>query len=273
MGKKGVWSAASSISLGVLLCISATVNAADASLTPIPSSDILIGEQGCLTTIFSNTGTPGYGPYFNITLSEKISLDSVSIIGIDLPFTPIGIIDGITPVLDPISGIEIIANPVANVYQVIPPIGSVVENGPTLELEVCGTLQNNLLAGELQEIRITPGFKFGDTPTGENGPIYDPLDTQPGFINPVILKQDKTNTAPDSERPPGPSFPFDYHLSVNIAAGVVIDNIDMVDVLDPALQWVGTPIQVNVPGGTNCTLDSSPNLPPASGGAITLSCD
>ncbi len=259
--------------LSTFLLTPAPVNAADASLTPIPSGDVLIGEQGCITTTFSNTGTPGFGPYFNITLSEKISLDSVSIIGIDLPFNQVGVIDGVTPVFDPISGIEIIANPVANVYQVVPPIGSVVENGPALELEICGTLQSSLQAGELQEVTITPGYKFGDTPTGVNGPIYEPIDQQTGVINPVILQMEKTNTAPESERPPGPSFPFDYHLLVNVAAGVTINNVQLTDAISPSLQWIGTPIVVDAPNGTNCTLDSSPNLAPFTGGTITVNCD
>ena len=265
--------ALSSLILTVSIWAAPSVMAADASLTPIPSNDALIGEQGCVTTEFSNTDSPGYGPYFNITLSEKITLDTVNIIGIDLPFSQIGVIDGITPVLDPISAIEIVATPVANVYQVIPPIGSVVENGPVLDFEICGTLQTNLTAGELQEITVTPGYIYGDTPTGENGPIYDPGDQETGTINPVVLELEKSNTAPEGERPPGPSFPFDYHLSVNIAAGAVIENVQMVDLLDPALQWTGSPVQIIAPNGTNCTLDSGPNSPPVSGGTITVSCD
>jgi len=269
--------APSKIRLSALLLLvslfSTPVFAADASLSPIPSGDALIGEQGCLKTVLSNTGSPGYGPYFNVTLSERITLDSVSIIGIDLPFSLIGVIDGITPVFDPVSGAEIVATPIANVYQVIPPIGSVVENGPTLEFEICGTLQTTLNAGELQEISVTPGYIFGDTPTGSNGPIYDPADQKTGTINPVILKLEKSDTAPESERPPGPSFPYDYHLSANVAAGAVIDNVQLVDIVDPALQWTGAPIQVIAPAGANCTLDTSPDLPPVSGGTIAVSCD
>ena len=62
---------------------------------------------------------------------------------------------------------------------------------------------------------MTPVYRFGDTPTGVNGPIVGAPLTQ--SVTPTVILFDKANSAPEGERPPGPSWPITYTLSANVA--------------------------------------------------------
>jgi hypothetical protein len=52
-------------------------------------------------------------------------------------------------------------------------------------------------------INIYPGYEFGDTPTGANGPISNLNDRGPmdnsGSFTPILVTFDKSNTLPESE--------------------------------------------------------------------------
>lgn len=255
------------------LCFSSLVRAADISATNLPNVDTFIGEQSCTTTILSNSGAPGYGPYVIISVSENLLLDSVSLFSGSLTQTLLGVI-GANGVTDPISSTEFLMPLGASVYQLILPVGSVVENGPPLELEICTTLANGIAIGDIQTVSVAPGYQFGDTPTGDNGPIFDyPANEVTGDINPVVEVLEKTSTAPEGERPPGPSFPFEFLLSSDIANGETITDITLIDILDPAFQWTGDPVQIVAANSINCTVVMSPNQEPISGGTVEAHCD
>ncbi|GFO72670.1 hypothetical protein BJAS_P3111 [Bathymodiolus japonicus methanotrophic gill symbiont] len=206
-------------------------------------------------------------------VTENLILDSVSLFSVSLTKTLLGVIPATPPVTDPISLTEFTTPIGASVYQLILPIGSVVANGPKLEMEICTTLRSGTALGDIQTVYLTPGYQFGDTPTGVNGPIFDyPAKEVSGNIDPGVELLEKTSIAPEGKRPPGPSFPFEYHLSSNIADGETLTDIIIFGVLDPAIQWTGKPIQIIAANAKGCSVVTTPNMAPISGGDLKVHC-
>ncbi len=229
-----------------------------------------LGEQFCFDAAFTNTGSPGFGPYFQLILPPNLTFDSATIFGSSTIIQNVGIFPA-TPgnqLTDPISNTPVTGPDGGTLTTVALPIGSVVTAGPDLVTEVCLTIKPTATAGVPLNVSLVPAYQFGDTATGTNGPIVAGTpNTKP--VTPIIIRLEKTNTAPESERPPTSSWPFDYVLTADIANTVTIDNLVFNDILPATVQFVGP---ISVAGGNNCVATSTPStINP--GGTVTVSCD
>lgn len=253
------------LSVLALLPISALAQTPNVSEN-VPAESFL-GEQFCFQANFSNTGSPGYGPYLRLDLPPELTFDSAAVFGagsvIDVGTFPAAPGNQLTDPLinQPVTGTE------GHSLRILEfPVGSVVAGGPPLPVDICLTIDPSATVGTPLPVSLTPVYEFGDTATGANGPIIGTEVVGP--VTPTVLLFDKTDSAPESERPPGTSWPYDYTLSVDIANTATIQPLVIRDQLPADFQFIGT---VNVTGGSGCSVTQSPSLA-SPGGALEVTC-
>ncbi|MEP4484223.1 MAG: hypothetical protein ABJ013_01230 [Halioglobus sp.] len=231
----------------------------------------LIGEEFCAQIDFTNSSGPvGYGPYVIGAAAEGVFGISVDFVDIPPKLETIGVFPESGQLIDPISG-QTINGPVGGIAILARyPIGSATVGDPPLVLDLCGFVGPGAEIGVPLIVEFIPGFEFGDTPTGDNGAVLGAeVDT---FVTPQLARITKTNSAPENERPPGPSFPFSYQYEVDISTRAKLDNVVVSDPLPANIQWTGDAITIASPLGIGCSLTSEPQLPDVPGGTVTVEC-
>lgn len=231
-------------------------------------AESFLGEQFCFNAEFSNAGNPGFGPYMQLVIPPQLVFDSASIFGASAIINNLGIFPPSpgNQINDPLINQPVTGPDGFSLITLQLPVGSVVTGGPLLELEICMTIAPSATVGVPLDVALTPVYRFGDTATGINGPIIGTTNTAP--VTPTVILFEKTNDAPEQERPPGSSWPYTYSLNVNIANTAVINPIVITDVLPANVQFIGP---VNIAGGVGCSVTSSPStLTP--GGSLTVTC-
>ncbi|PIE90914.1 MAG: hypothetical protein CR997_03400 [Acidobacteria bacterium] len=221
------------------------------------------GEQFCFDITLTNTGDPGYGPYHRLILPPDLQFNSASFLGNGITVSDIGVF-GPAPnnhLTDPRTGTEVTGDPGSRLYLLILPMGSIVDGGPSIDINVCATIDVNAEIGTPLPVSVQTVYEFGDTATGTNGPIEGATVVE--SVTPTLVLFTKTNGRPESELPPGPSFPATYTLTVDVANGKTIDNLVIQDILDAALQFV------TVNSAPGCTIEGSPSTT-SPGGTLTL---
>lgn len=230
----------------------------------------LLGESFCADVSFTNSdSSTGFGPYLLLVLDDGIDQLTADFVDIAPQLTQIGTFDASGVLVDPITGANVTGNPGGTAWIVRYPVGSVDQGQPALVMTLCATVEPGADIGTAKPFEITPGFEFGDTTIGTNGPIVGT--TNATDVTPQLARIAKTNSAPEGERPPGPSNAFLYTWSADISEGVSLDNVVVTDVLPTEIQWTGDPITVTAPLGTGCAA-TNPNAAPTPGGTVSVSC-
>ncbi|MEM1082233.1 MAG: isopeptide-forming domain-containing fimbrial protein, partial [Pseudomonadota bacterium] len=252
----------------LLLLLSVNSFAQTPQITQTVPNESFLGETFCFETELTNIGPAGFGPYLRLVLPPELSFDSATIFGSAVDVQNVGVFppapgnELIDPVIDqPVTGPE-----GGSLVILTYPVGSVVEDGPPLPIETCLTMQPGAQLGVPIPIEITPVYQFGDTATGANGPIVGTPITP--SVTPTVLMFSKANSAPEDERPPGPSWPIDYTLTVDIANTATINPLLVTDQLPPDFQFTG-PFTINGGGGCSATQTPSTILP---GGLLEVEC-
>jgi uncharacterized repeat protein (TIGR01451 family)/fimbrial isopeptide formation D2 family protein len=192
--------------------------------------DVFAGGQTCFTATFTNTGTPGYGPYMQLVVPPYVTFNSATFLGSPVILTDVGVFGASGVLIDPISNASVFGTAGSHFYILKLPIGSVVTGNPPLITTVCVTTDPLSPLGVPLPINITPAYEFGATPTGEGGSIVDPAPTT-GTITPILVTFNKVDTTPEGERPPGPTWTYDYILTAELAAGQTLTNVVFRDVM------------------------------------------
>jgi len=260
------------------LCAALSLLGSPAASAQVPAigvsglpADPLIGETFCVDVDFSNADpTTGYGPYLIGVVDPGISLVSVNFVDIPPDLEPIGTFGPSGELTDPISGTLLTGTPGGTATIARYPVGSVEQGSPPLVMNICAEVEVGVEIGVPLAVEIIPGFEFGDTSTGENGAI---IGTEfDSTVTPQLARVNKTNSAPEGERPPGPSHTFTYTYTVNVSEGVAIENLVLEDMLPVELQWNGGPINITAPLGVGCGVTTQPNTPPTPGGDLVVDC-
>ena len=238
------------------------------SITSGVPSESFLGEQFCFDTTLTNAGTPGYGPYLRLILPPELSFDSAEIFTSTATVISVGNFPASpgNQLTDPFTGTSV-TGPAGSSFRIIElPVGSVVTGNPPLTTEICLTIQPAALVGTPYPVSLTPVYRYGDTPTGANGPIVgvSPVQT----VTPTVLLFEKTDSAPESERPPGPSWPVTYTLTANIANTATINPITFSDTLPANAQYIGP---ITITGGVGCAITSTPSTV-VPGGSLQVTC-
>ncbi|MCB1567989.1 MAG: hypothetical protein KDI69_04120, partial [Xanthomonadales bacterium] len=219
MSISSVLARASALVLGLALWPMSGVQAQTPGVTPDPmAGNAMLGEQYCFDSPWVNSGSPGFGPYLRLVLPPELSFDSGTLFGTGLTVVSNQVFPAGPPsqLTDPL-----ILAPASNVVSgtagwrmviLEMPVGSVVTGGPDMTSSICVTSNNappNLAnVGTPYPIQITPIYRYGNTPTGAAGSIVG-AQVNP-TVTPQVLILEKTNTAPENERPPGPAWTYDY---------------------------------------------------------------
>ncbi|WP_154223712.1 isopeptide-forming domain-containing fimbrial protein [Marinicella rhabdoformis] len=223
-------------------------------VSPIGGLSDFPGADVCTTVSLNNTGATGYGPYFQITIPSDVAVDTVTLFGGGVTVTAVGSFPAApgNQLTDPVTGDSVSGNEGDVLYIIQPPIGSVVSGGPPLDFDICFSIDANAPVNIAIPVSVTPVYQFGDTPTGDNGPITGA--TQSFNVTPILVVFEKTNNAPEGERPPGQDWPVGFTLTAHVASGNTIDNLVINDLLPPG--FVLQP-PVNVTGGVGCVTTTS----------------
>ncbi len=244
----------------ILAVLPGGVKAAD---TPIPAVSLtvppesFIGETLSFTASFSNTsGTdPGYGPYIDLIFPvngadgapnpDGINFSSATYLGqpitaIQLPFPaapgcvshPYALDSTGTPV-------QVCGNPGDKLVVLQLPFGSFTPGQPPAAVTVNATVSNLADLGTPLTIQARGGFQFGADPL--NNPTTDPTiigTFVTANVTPTVLKMTKTYIGPENETATGPNYPRQYRITVDLADGQTITDLDLTDILPNNLQFV-----------------------------------
>lgn len=258
------------IGTSLLLGAIQSVQAATPVVTNSPPQSAFIGETFCYDVSLSNTGTTGYGPYFRVIHDADLTFNDATFIGSNSATVNVGIFDTVAnnnELEDPITAQTVAGTEGFSFSTVDIPVGSVVANGPNLTTSVCFTIDSNATPAEAFAIEVTPVYEFGDTATGDNGPIVGT--TQTASVEAALYQVSTQSSAAENELAAGPSFSATVTHVVDVANGPTIDNLQFTDALDNAVQYSA---QATVTGGTGCAINSEPSTS-STGGTLDVSCD
>ncbi|RPJ27141.1 MAG: hypothetical protein EHM33_09100, partial [Chloroflexi bacterium] len=153
------------------------------------------------------------------------------------------------------------------------PFGSFAADQPAAEVVINAALSNWADVGMPLTLLARGGFQFGATPlndfccgdTSIVTPATNDGTTWPnGNVTPTIASITKTYNGPEDETATGPNFPRRYTVSVDIANGQTLTNLDVSDTLPNNIQYIS--FIGSTPAG--CTLTSTPSTS-APGGVLT----
>ena len=231
-------------------------------------ADSFLGEQFCLDANFSNSGNPGFGPYLQLIIPADLEFNSATIFEFNSVTDSVGTFPAPpdNQLIDPISNLPVTGPEGGTLTLVRLPLGSVVAGGPELTTKICLTIKPAAVVGTPLDVTLVPVYEFGDTATGDNGPIVGATNTK--TVTPTVILLSKNNSAPEGERAPSPIWPISYTLAVDIANTAVINPIRIFDQLPAGLQFVGP---VTITGGSACVLTSTPSLT-VPGGLLQVDC-
>jgi len=234
----------------------------------VPTESFL-GEQFCFETNFTNSGPPGFGPYIRLELPPGLNFDSADIFGVAGGVTNVGVFPPApgNQLNDPLINQSVTGAAGNTLFILTFPVGSVVQGGPEMPITTCLTIDPSATVGTPLSVDMTPVYQFGDTATGDNGPIIGGVVNQ--TVTPTVLLFEKSDSAPESERPPGSSWPYEYTLSVDIANTATINPLVIRDVLPADFQFQNGSIVIN--GGVGCAVTQTPS-PPGPGGLLEVAC-
>ncbi len=255
----------------------ATASAQTPGVVPSPvAGEALLGEQYCFDAPWANTGSPGYGPYLRLMLPPEVDFDGAQLFGSALTVVSNAVFPASPAVLtDPLylpataPGNQITGTAGWRLVILELPVGSVVTNGPEMTASICVTTNNappNLAQiGTPYPMHVTPVYRYGASPTGTASTVGA---QQSPTVTPQVLLFEKTNTAPEGERPPGSVWLYDYVLSVDIASGAMINPLVIADTLPANVQFVGP---ITITGGNACSATTTPSTS-VPGGSVQVTC-
>ncbi|MEM9043706.1 MAG: hypothetical protein AAGC81_03350 [Pseudomonadota bacterium] len=237
----------------------------EAAVADLPDEDF-INEDFEFSVTFDNTSTDptdiGFGPFVDVTVGPGIDVTGVSFLGTTVAFDEIGVWDGVnwidangapvtehplddTGVLDIPVGLEI-GETWLNIQA---PFGSYTPDQPVIDLDFTAQLnqspdgiQPGAEPGSPIQVTARGGFRFGAD--GLDNPSIDPpiqqANTATDDITPIVLRLQKSVDLPEGETAQGENFPFTYTISVDIANGIALSDIQVTDALPQNLFFLDT---------------------------------
>jgi len=231
------------------------------------SGEAFPGEQVCFDLSLSNNGTPGYGPYVRLILPQEMSLDSVTSFGSGVTVVDLGAFPAApgNQITDPLTGSIISGSEGETLYLLRYPLGAAVQGGPDLVLQVCASLAPSVAVGQQLDVAAQAVYEFGDTATGDNGPITGSVQTSSLFA--TLMSWSSANDAPEGEAAPGQVVT--HTSALDVADGKTVFDLVFSEYLPAGAQYIGP---VSILGGVNAMVTMEPSLV-TPGGALELTAD
>ncbi len=252
---------------------------------PTPSTTIttpattMVGEPVVFTVSFANTGGAGevgYGPYLNVELPIEGADGAGAATDDGLSFTSASYLGAtMTPLIAPFLCTGTYTHPLTNLTtsctsgrQVVIlqlPFGSFAVGQPGADVQITAAMSNLADVGTALQIRATGGFAYGSIPTG-NTPIIG--STATATVTPQLFTLTKTYIGPEDETATGPNYPRQYRITVDIANGQTLTNLNLTDVLTDSIQYLTTNSVTTTIGSPTITSVITPSLS-TPGGTLT----
>lgn len=243
-------------------------------------AQLFIGESFSFTASFDNTNATdtGYGPFIDLVFPRGADGDDgISFVGADYLGAPV------TSITLTFPGSGCVAHPYARDTNNTPlqvcgtpgdtlvvlqlPFGSFTPDQPAADINVQATISNKADENVALPIYTRAGFQYGNDPL--DNPAADPaLVTNPSTssnlwavstVTPDLIRLTKTYLGEEDEPVNGPNFIRRFKLSVDIAPGQTVTNLDLTDILPGTMQFVAL-VDTTVAGSSvSTTVLSTPS--------------
>lgn len=214
-------------------------------------ADVFINESFNFQMVFKNLGdATGFQPYIQLIAPDELTHFTVSYSNKKIVPIKVGIFNestydnttGLYTLRDPFTKKEVHGPANSTFYILQYPLGSFTVDAPDAVLNITSGI-GVLEIGKLLNFTVTPVFRYGNSPIDD--PVnYPPIygETVTGWVNPVVVKIDKSSNLNEHETATGSNFPFSYSVNINIANGAKIENITITDVIPSDVMYLGSPV-------------------------------
>ena len=214
-------------------------------------ADVFINESFNFQMVFKNLGdATGFQPYIQLIAPKELTHFTVSYSNRKIVPIKVGIFNestydnttGLYTLRDPFTKKEVHGPANSTFYILQYPLGSFTVDAPDAVLNITSGI-GVLEIGKLLNFTVTPVFRYGNSPIDD--PVnYPPIygETVTGWVNPVVVKIDKSSNLNEHETVTGSNFPFSYSVNINIANGAKIENITITDVIPSDVMYLGSPV-------------------------------
>ena len=214
-------------------------------------ADVFINESFNFQMVFKNLGdATGFQPYIQLIAPKELTHFTVSYSNRKIVPIKVGIFNestydnttGLYTLRDPFTKKEVHGPANSTFYILQYPLGSFTVDAPDAVLNITSGI-GVLEIGKLLNFTVTPVFRYGNSPIDD--PVnYPPIygETVTGWVNPVVVKIDKSSNLNEHETATGSNFPFSYSVNINIANGAKIENITITDVIPSDVMYLGSPV-------------------------------
>ena len=214
-------------------------------------ADVFINESFNFQMVFKNLGdATGFQPYIQLIAPDELTHFTVSYSNRKIVPIKVGIFNestydnttGLYTLRDPFTKKEVHGPANSTFYILQYPLGSFTVDAPDAVLNITSGI-GVLKIGKLLNFTVTPVFRYGNSPIDD--PVnYPPIygETVTGWVNPVVVKIDKSSSLNEHETATGSNF---FHLAIvniNIANGAKIENITITDVIPSDVMYLGSPV-------------------------------
>ena len=214
-------------------------------------ADVFINESFNFQMVFKNLGDAiGFQPYIQLIAPDELTHFTVSYSNKKIVPIKVGVFNestydnttGLYTLRDPFTKKEVHGPANSTFYILQYPLGSFTVDAPDAVLNITSGI-GVLEIGKLLNFTVTPVFRYGNSPIDD--PVnYPPIygETVTGWVNPVVVKIDKSSSLNEHETATGSNFPFSYSVNINIANGAKIENITITDVIPSDVMYLGSPV-------------------------------
>ena len=214
-------------------------------------ADVFINESFNFQMVFKNLGdATGFQPYIQLIAPDELTHFTVSYSNKKIVPIKVGVFNestydnttGLYTLRDPFTKKEVHGPANSTFYILQYPLGSFTVDAPDAVLNITSGI-GVLEIGKLLNFTVTPVFRYGNSPIDD--PVnYPPIygETVTGWVNPVVVKIDKSSSLNEHETATGSNFPFSYFVNINIANGAKIENITITDVIPSDVMYLGSPV-------------------------------
>ncbi len=239
-------------------------------------SPIFIGQDFSFTATFDNASPTdvGYGPYIDLVfpvtgadgagaaIDDGITFVSATYLGAAvtstvLPFpAPLGCVTHPYAVDNTGQPLQVCGTVGDELVVLQLPFGSFTNDQPPAAVTVNATLSNLADLGTPLTLSGQGGFRFGNDPLAN--PADDPTVVGPvttANVTPQLITLVKTYSGPEDETATGPNYPRQYTISVAIAPGQTVTNLDVSDLLPDNMAFLSV-----VSTSPSATIVLTPNV-------------
>ncbi|HEX3051861.1 MAG TPA: hypothetical protein VHP83_14475, partial [Aggregatilineaceae bacterium] len=245
---------------------------AAAGVTLDVPSPVYIGDTFTFTVSFDNTapnvaGNVGYGPFIDLVLPvngadgaagtstpDGIDFSSATYLGVAVTTYELTFPAGTGCVAHPYAfdtthtPLQVCGTPGDKLVVIVLPFGSFAPDQPAADIEITAQVSNLADLDVPLPIRARGGFRYGNdaldnwccdpvllSQSSPNSTTWSPSET----VTPTLLTVTKTNDGPEGETATGPNYPRTYTVTVDVANGQTLTNLNVTDYFDDNIVITG----------------------------------